>query len=56
MTPHISIDLLDTFLTEFDVHTTETAIDELEETSEYHDNDNDRHGEAAQTVLDTWTK
>lgn len=43
-----SIDLLDTFLTEFDVHTTETVIEELEETSEY----DDRHGEAAQTVLD----
>jgi predicted nucleic acid-binding protein len=43
-----SIDLLDTFLKEFDVHTTETVVEELEETSEY----NDRHGEAAQTVLD----
>lgn len=56
MTPYISIDLLDTFLTEFDVHTIDTAIDELEETSEYHDNDNDRHGEAAQTVLDNLDK
>lgn len=43
-----STDLLDTFLTEFDVHTTETVVEELEETSEY----DDRHGEAAQTVLD----
>lgn len=43
-----SIDLLDTFLTEFDIHTTETVIEELEETSEY----DDRHGEAADTVLD----
>jgi hypothetical protein len=43
-----SIDLLDTFLTEFDVHTTDTVVEELEETSEY----DDRHGEAAQTVLD----
>lgn len=43
-----SIDLLDTFLEEFDVHTTEKVVEELEETSEY----DDRHGEAAQTVLD----
>lgn len=43
-----SIDFLDTFLTEFNVHTTETVIEELEETSEY----DDRHGDAAQTVLD----
>lgn len=43
-----SIDLLDTFLTEFDVHTTEHVVEELEETSEY----DDRHGDAADTVLD----
>ena len=43
-----SIDLLNTFLTEFDVHTTETVIEELEETSEYNDN----HGNAAETVLE----
>ena len=43
-----SIDLLDTVLSEFDVHTTETMVQELEETSEYEE----RHGEAAQTVLD----
>lgn len=43
-----SIDLLDTFLTEFDVHTTELVVEELEETSGY----DDRHGEAADTVLD----
>jgi len=43
-----SIDLLNTFLTEFDVHTTETVIEELEQTSEY----DDHHGEAAETVLD----
>lgn len=43
-----SIDFLDTFLTEFNVHTTEIVIEELEETSKY----NDRHGDAAQTVLD----
>jgi len=43
-----SVDLLDTFLSEFDVHTTETVLKELEATSEYED----RHGKAAQTVLD----
>jgi len=42
-----SIELLDTFLEEFDVHTTELVIEELRETAEYED----RHGEAAQTVL-----
>ena len=42
------IDLLGTFLEEFDVHTTETVIEELEETSEY----SDRHGEASKIVLD----
>lgn len=42
-----SIQLLDTVLQEFDVHTTETVVEELEETSEYED----RHGEAADTVL-----
>jgi predicted nucleic acid-binding protein len=42
-----SIDLLDTLLTEFDTHTTKLVVEELENTSEY----NDRHGEAAQTVL-----
>lgn len=46
------IDLLDTFLEEFDVHTTETVIEELEETSEY----SDRHGEASKTVLDNLEK
>jgi len=35
------------FLEEFNVHTTETVVDELEETSEY----DDTHGEAAETVL-----
>ncbi|QSG07479.1 hypothetical protein [Halapricum desulfuricans] len=44
-----TIDLLDTFLTEFDVHTTDTVVAELEATAEY----NDRHGKAADTVLDT---
>ena len=43
-----SIDLFDTFLTEFDVHTTETVIEELETTSDF----DDRHGNAADTVLD----
>jgi predicted nucleic acid-binding protein len=43
-----SIDLLDTFLTEFEVHTTEHVVEELEETSEY----DDRHGDAADTGLD----
>jgi predicted nucleic acid-binding protein len=42
-----SIDLLGAFLTEFDVHTTETVVEELEQTSEY----DDIHGEAADTVL-----
>jgi len=43
-----SINLLDTLLTEFDVHTTETVIEELDDTSEY----DDRHGKAAKTVLE----
>lgn len=43
-----SIDLLNTLLTEFDIHTTEIVIEELKETSRY----DDRHGEAAQKVLD----
>ncbi len=43
-----SINLLDHVLTEYEVHTTETVIDELEETAEYED----VHGQAAQTVLD----
>lgn len=43
-----SVDLLDTFLTEFEVHTTELVVGELEGTSEY----DDRHGDAAETVLD----
>ena len=42
-----SIQIIDTFLEEFDVHTTELAIEELRETAEYED----RHAEAAQTVL-----
>lgn len=42
------VDLLDTLLTEFEVATTETVIDELDATSAY----DDTHGHAAQTVLD----
>jgi len=44
-----SIDLLDTVLAEFEVHTTERVVDELEETSTY----DDRHGAAAEAVLAT---
>lgn len=47
-----SIDLLDIFLSEFDVHTTDIVVEELEETAEY----DDRHGEAAATVLDNLDK
>lgn len=47
-----SIELLDTFLTEFDVHTTELVVEELEETSEY----DDPHGHAAETVLNNLNK
>lgn len=42
-----SIDILDLFLSEFDVHTTDTVIQELEETAGY----DDLHGTAAATVL-----
>jgi len=42
-----TVDLLDTVLTEFDVHTTETVVEELNTTGEY----DDRHGDAAETVL-----
>jgi len=41
-------DVLETVLSEFDVHTTQTVIDELEETAEYED----RHAKAAQRILD----
>jgi predicted nucleic acid-binding protein len=40
-------DTLDRFLAEFEVHTTETVVDELENTAEY----DDSHGDAAETVL-----
>lgn len=39
---------LDLFLTEFDVHTTATVIEELEDTAAY----DDPHGDAATNVLD----
>lgn len=41
-------DILPTVLDEYDVHTTETVIQELEETGGY----DDVHGNAAQTVLE----
>lgn len=44
-----TIDLLETLLVEFDVHTTEQVIAELETTSEY----DDRHGTAATAVLES---
>jgi predicted nucleic acid-binding protein len=44
-----AVDAFDTVSTEFDVHTTETVVDELEDTAEY----DDRHGDAARTVLDS---
>jgi len=43
-----TIDLTETVLTEFDVHTTGTVVEELERTSEY----GDRHGTGAKTVLE----
>lgn len=42
-----TIDTLDLFLEEFDVHTTETVVQELKETQSY----DDHHGEAAETVI-----
>lgn len=44
-----SVDLLEVFCSEFEVHTTETVLEELEATAEY----DDVHGEAARTVVDT---
>lgn len=43
-----TVDLLDTLLTEYDVHTTKTVVEELENTSQY----DDTHGKASETVLD----
>ena len=42
-----TVDLLDTLFTEYTVHTTETVIGELQDTSKYQD----IHGEASETVL-----
>lgn len=42
-----TVDLLSTFLREFDVHTTKHVRTEVEDTSEY----TDRHGAAADSVL-----
>ncbi|SNR69249.1 hypothetical protein [Halorubrum vacuolatum] len=42
-----STDVLELVLEEFDVHTSETVIEELEDTAEY----NDSHGKAADQVL-----
>lgn len=41
-------EIFETMLEAFDVHTTETVVEELKNTSEYRD----RHGKAAQKVLD----
>ena len=41
-------DLLTVFLDEYDVHTTATVVEELEETAEYEDS----HGKASQEVLE----
>lgn len=43
------VDLLDTLLSEFDVHTTTHVVDELEATAAY----TDTHGDAAERVLDS---
>ena len=42
-----SIDVFDLVLEEFDIHTSVTAVEELEDTAEY----DDRHGKAADRVL-----
>ncbi|WP_410767532.1 hypothetical protein [Haloferax sp. DFSO60] len=42
-------DVLDPVLTEFSVVTSQTVLDELEQTAEY----DDRHGQAASTVVDS---
>lgn len=47
-----SIDLLDTVLTEFNIHTTEIVVAELGDTAEY----DDSHGNAAEVVLDRLTE
>lgn len=43
-----TVDLLETLLTEYDVRTTETVLEELTDTAQY----DDSHGRAAQCVLD----
>jgi len=43
-----SVDLTETVLAEFDVHTTRTVVQELEATADY----DDVHGDAARIVLD----
>jgi predicted nucleic acid-binding protein len=43
-----TIDLLETLLAEYDVHTTETVVEELESTADY----DDTHGRGAQSVLE----
>jgi len=43
-----TVDLTDALMTEFDVHTTEAVVSELEETAAY----DDAHGVAARGVLD----
>ncbi|WP_123533839.1 hypothetical protein [Halosimplex salinum] len=43
-----AVDTVDAVLAEFEVHTTETVVGELKDTSEY----DDRHGAAARAVLD----
>lgn len=43
-----TIDLLDTLLAEYDFHTTETVVNELESTAEY----DDTRGRGAQSVLE----
>ncbi|MFB6100535.1 MAG: hypothetical protein ABEK16_04650 [Candidatus Nanohalobium sp.] len=50
--PLASVELLEVFLEEFEVATTEKVVEELEETTRY----DDRHGEAAEEVLDNLQK
>lgn len=47
-----SINILETVLKEYDIHTTETVLEELEETSDY----DDVHAESAQKVIELSTK
>jgi len=43
-----TVELFGTVAVEFDLHTTDTVVGELEDTADY----DDRHGDAARTVLD----